>query len=511
MATVTAEDIRTVAERVRAAAEIVAPYERREPYDFEVFEPLMKMVPKERVPCDPPPRRPHETDREYHLAWRSHYNIWLLQKIDDYFKVKGGRLLSPSSDIDDDDDVRAQTALRNQEKVLRGMDIVDWEFLRRPMVHEEHEKFEIPPEFWERQRRETRDKEFPNDSSANVDVRRSRNNNMALSSFSGSPQGPRRHSSNIQRSIENSEEPAAEQLEIDGSAIRPSIEQPHERPQSGKEMESSRISSLPNPEPTRKRKQTSLPVEDGTVETSTKRQRTDKRPQLSTSPDTAGHKRKRDGEEPLDEPSSTGISKQPSDKKRRLDAQWKIQPPQKRKRGSQANGEESQGSRLGDEVPGSKRRRWNTVEVTNIEQSAQHAFTTVGSGRTLARASPLRITRARRRQLSGEDAQLLQLDQRGKPDVQEPKHSAPEPAQDRTLTSQNSRRLKAPASIDVNNSRRTKATRGIRRASTKVSTKDSTTTETTKVTTKATTSTMAKTISRSASSRTRGKDRPLFT
>ncbi|OTA07165.1 hypothetical protein A9Z42_0080370 [Trichoderma parareesei] len=510
MATVTAEDMRTVEQRVRAAAEIVAPYDRREPYDFEVFEPLMKMVPKERVPYDPPVRRPDETDREYYLVWRSHFNLWLLQKIDDYFKAKGGRLPSPSSDIDDDDEVRAQEALYNQERVLRGMDIVEWEFFRKPVTYE-NQAFEIPPEFWERQLRETRGKELPNKASEDADFSRSGDGEMAPSSSRGGTQRPRRHSSNIRRSIGNSQEPAAEQLEMDGSAIRPSIEQPHERPQSGKDVEFSRISSSENPEPTRKRKRTSLPVEDSTLETSSKRQRTDKRPQLSTCPNTAGHKRKRDGEEPLDELSSTGISRQPSDKKRRLDAQRKIQPPQKRKRGSQANGEESQGSRLGYEVPGSKRRRRNTAEVTNIEQSAQHAFTTVGSGRILARASPLRITRARRRQLSGKDAQLLQLDQRGKPDVQEPKHSAPDPAQDRPSTSQNSRRLKTPASIDVNNSRRTKATRGSRRASTKVSTKDSTTTETTKVTTKATTSTMAKTISRSASRKTRGKVRPLST
>ncbi|PNP54864.1 hypothetical protein THARTR1_04553 [Trichoderma harzianum] len=54
MAAVTAEDIRTVAERVRAADQVVAPYHRREPYEFEVFEPLMKMLPEERVPCPVP-------------------------------------------------------------------------------------------------------------------------------------------------------------------------------------------------------------------------------------------------------------------------------------------------------------------------------------------------------------------------------------------------------------------------------------------------------------------------
>ncbi|KAH0492990.1 hypothetical protein TgHK011_007913 [Trichoderma gracile] len=491
MATVTAEDIQRVAERVRAAAETVAPYDRREPYDFDIFEPLMKLVPKERVPYDPPLQRPDETDREYYLA-------------------KGGRLPSPSSDIDDDDDVQAQEALYNQERVLRGMDIVEREFFRKPVTYE-NQAFEIPPEFWERQLRETRGKELPNESSEDVDVSRSGNGETGAPSSGGSPQGPERHSSNIRRSIDNSKDPAAEHLEMDGSVIRPSIEQSSDRPQSGNDLESSRPSFSQDAKPTRKRKRTSLPVEHETVRTSSKKQRTDKRPQLSTSSNTAGLKRKRDGEEHLDKLSSTGISRQPSDKKRRLDAQWETQSSQKRKRSSQGNDEELQGSRLGYGVPESKRRRVGMAEVTDVEQSAQDALTAVGSGRILARASSLRITRARRQQLSGADAQLLQLNQRGKPDLQKPADTARELARNRPSTSPNSRRLKTPSSIDVKNSRRTKATRGSRRTSTKVSTKDNTTTGTTRISSKNTTTTKANTISRSASHKTRGKDRPLST
>ncbi|KAL7820731.1 hypothetical protein V8C26DRAFT_393173 [Trichoderma gracile] len=507
MASVTPEDIQRVAERVRAAAEIVAPYDRREPYDFDIFEPLMKLVPKERVPYDPPPQRPDETDREYYLVWRNHFNLWLLQKIDDYFKAKGGRLPSPSSDIDDDEDGRAQEALYNQERVLCGMNIVDRRFFNRPVTYE-NQDFEIPPEFWENQLRETRGKELPNKPSEDADFFRSGNGEMAPSSSGGGLQRPSGHSSSIRRSIENDEDPAAEHLEMDGSVIRPSIEQSSDKPQSGKDLESSRPSFSQDAKPTKKRKRTSLPVEDDAVDTSSKKQRTDKRPQLSTSSNTAGLKRKRAGEEHSDKLSSTGISGQPSDKKRRLDAHWKTQSSQKRKRGPQDNDEELQGSRLGYEVPESKRRRVRMAEVSDVEQSAQDASLTAGSRRILATASSLRITRARRQQLSGADAQLLQLNQRGKPDVQNPADTARELARNRPSTSPNSRRLKTSASIDVKNSRSTKATRGSRRTSTKVSTKDNnTTTETTNFTTK----TMAKTRSRSASRKTRGRDLPLST
>ncbi|KAM0248811.1 hypothetical protein ACHAQJ_009322 [Trichoderma viride] len=487
MATVTAEDIRTVAERVRAAEEIVAPYQRREPYDFEVLEPLMKMLPKERVPYDPRPQRSDETDREYHLVWRHHFNIWLLQKINDYFKVKGGRLLSPSSDIDDDDDERAHEALRNQEKVIRGMNIVDWDYFNIPMEYDKPEDFEIPPEFWEGQLSEPRGKELPNISSEDIDASRSGNGGMASSS--SSPQGPGRYSRNLWRSTKDGAGPAAEQQEMDGSVLYPSIEQSTERPQRGNEMEASRPSSTQNAEPTqiRKRKRRSLPFEDNALEIPSKKQRTDKHPQLSTTLDTAGFKRKRDGEEPLDKPSSTGEPGQPSDKKRRLDAEWKIQPSQKRKRGSQENDEE---------VPETKRRRVSKAEVTDAEQSAQDAPTAAGSGRTLATAPSLRITRARRRRLSGEDAQLLQLDQRGKPDVQEPKHAAQEPARELSVTSQNGRQPKKAAGMDVKNSRKTKTT-NTTKASMKASTMASTTVNTTK--------TIARTRFRSASSKTRGK------
>ncbi|TFB07404.1 hypothetical protein CCMA1212_000361 [Trichoderma ghanense] len=478
MATVTAEDIRAVAERVRAAAEIVAPYDRREPYDFEIFEPLMKMLPKERVPYDPPPQRPDETDREYYLVWRNHFNMWLLQEIDDYFKVKGGRLPSPSSDIDDDDEVRAQEALYDQERVLRGMDIVEREFFDKPVTYE-NQDFEIPPEFWERQLRETRGKELPNLLSEDVGVSRGGNDETVPSSSGDRPQGTGRSSTNIWRSTEDGVGPAAEQQDMDGPVIRPSIEQSHERPASGNGTEPSILSLPQNSEPIQTRKRRRLPAEDHAVEIPSKKRRTDKHPQLSASSNTAGHKRKRDGEESLYKRSSTGESGEPRDKKRRLDAQWKPQPSQKRKRGFQEYDEELRRSQLGYEVPESKRRRVSTAGATNAEQNAQDAPTAAGSGSILAAASSLRITRARRRQLSGEDAQLLQLDQRGKPGVQEPKHSVQHPARKLSATSQNGRRPKTSASIDVKDSRRIKVIKGSMRASTIASTKDSITTKTT--------------------------------
>ncbi|KAL6853270.1 hypothetical protein J3F83DRAFT_510143 [Trichoderma novae-zelandiae] len=448
MATVTAEDIRKVADRIRAAAAVVAPYERREPYEFEIFEPLMKMLPRERVPYDPRPRRPDETAREYHLVWRHHFNLWLLQEINDYFMVKGGRLLSPSSDIDDDDDVRAHEALYDQERLLRGMDIVEREFLLRPAVYEEPE---MPPELLERLRerlREAREERLSKESSEDIDISRSGNGG-----------------------------PAAEQQDMDGSVLHPSIERSPERPQSRNGVEAS---SPPrhNLEPSPKRKRGSLPVDDNALGVPSKKQRTDKHPQLSTALNTAGYKRKRDRDEPLDKLSSAGEPGQPSDKKRRLNTERRIQPSRQRKRGSREYEEELPVCQPGHEVPETKRRRVSKPEVTDAEQSAQGTSTAVGSGHILATAPSPRITRARRRQLSGEDAQLLQLDQRGKPDVQEPKHVAQEPARELLATSQNGRRLKKVANVDVKNSR-----------------------------TKTTTKTITKTRSRSASSKTGGKGR----
>lgn len=100
------------------------------------------------------------------------------------------------------------------------MNVVDWEFFRKPVVYDD--AFVIPPEFWERQLRETRGKELPNKSSEDIDASRSGNGDMAPSS--SSPQGPGRYSRNIWRSNENNAGPAAEQQEMDGSVLHPSRE-----------------------------------------------------------------------------------------------------------------------------------------------------------------------------------------------------------------------------------------------------------------------------------------------
>lgn len=144
------------------------------------------------------------------------------------------------------------------------------------------------------------------------------------------------------------------------------------------------------------------------------------------------------------------------------------------------------------------------AEVTDAEQSVQDASTAAGSRRTLATAPSLRITRARRRQLSGEGAQLLQLDQRGKPDVQEPKHAAQEPAREPPATSRNGRRPKKAASMDVKNSRKTENYQYHQGQYEGLSTMASTTVNTT---TETTTKTIVRTRFRSASSKTRGKGR----
>ncbi|KAL7810062.1 hypothetical protein V8C44DRAFT_350293 [Trichoderma aethiopicum] len=456
----------------------------------------MKMVPQERVPYDPPPQRPGETDREYYLVWRNHFNLWLLQKIDDYFKAKGGRLPSPSSDIDDDDEVQAQEALYNQVRVLRGMDIVEREFFDRPVTYENQE-FDIPPEFWERQLRETRDKGLPSKSSGKVEVSRSENGEMIPSTSRDGLQRPGRHSSKIRRSIENGKGPVAEQQETDGSVIRPSIEPSPGRPQTENDMESSRHLLPLNTEPTQTRKRRRLPAEENALGSPSKKQKTDKHPQLSTAANTAGCKRKRNAEDPLDETSPTGTPGQPTDKKRRLDAQQKTQPSQKRKRGSQEEDKELQVSRIGSEVPGSKRRRVSKTEVTD------DAPTAASSRRILATASSPRITRARRRQLSDEDAQLLQLDQSGKPDVQEPKHAVHQPAPELPATSRNGRLPKEAASMDVEKSRNpatTNTIKGSMRPSTIAATKNSTSNKTS-------TKNNARMGSRNASGKSRRKGR----
>ncbi|KAK4071441.1 uncharacterized protein Triagg1_6102 [Trichoderma aggressivum f. europaeum] len=493
MAAVTAEDIRTVAERVRAADQVVAPYERREPYDFEVFEPLMKMLPEERVPFHPPPRRSDQTDRQYHVVWRNHLNAWNLQSINDYFKVKGGRLLSPSSDIDDDDDVRAHQALRDQEKVLRGMNIVDWEYFRKPVVPE---TYGIPPEFWERLLRRTHGEDLKDIISEVIGASGSENGDMAPSS--STPQTAGLYSRTISSSIDYGAGSAAEQQEVDGSVLYPSIEQSLEKPQSGNEMKTSRLSSLQNAEPAQTRKRRSLPVEDDALERPSKKQMTDKQSPLSTALNTAGSKRKRDGGEVLDELSSTDKPARPSDKRRRLDTGRETQSSQKRKRSSQGDDEELDVAQLGYEVPETKRRRVNKTEVVDAKQSAQDVSSAAGSERTLATVPSLRMTRARRQQLSCEDAQLLQLDQRGKPDVQEPKQAAQELVRELPAASRNGRRPKKAASTDAKNSRKTKTANA-----TKAGMKASTTANTTS---KTTTKTITKTRSRNTSSKTRGKD-----
>ncbi|KKO99892.1 hypothetical protein THAR02_07994 [Trichoderma harzianum] len=483
MATVTAEDIRMVAERVRAAEQVVAPYLRREPYEFEVFEPLMKMLPEERVPFHPPPQRSDETDSQYHVVWRNHLNAWNLQSINDYFKVKGGRLLSPSSDIDDEDDVRAHQALRDQEKVLQGMGIVDWEYFRFPIGYGEPE---IPLEFWE--------------SLVGIGASRSGNGDMASSSSTLQRFGP--FSGNFWRSTEYGAGSAAEQQQVDGSVLYPSIEQSPQRPQSGNEMKTSTLSSLQNAEPALKRKRRSLPVEDDALERPSKKQMTDKQSPLSTALNTVGCKRKRDGEELLEE-LSTGKLAQPSDKKRRLDAGWKTQSSQKRKRSSQRDDEELQVPQLGYEVPETKRRRVGKTEVISGEQSAQDVSSAASSKRTLATSPSLRITRARRQQLSCEDAQLLQLDQRGKPGVQEPKNAAQKLVRELSAASRNGRRPKKATSTDAKSSRKTKTANA-----TKAGIKASPTADTT---TKTTAKTITRTRSRNTSSKIRGKDRPSST
>ncbi|KAL7952770.1 hypothetical protein V8C34DRAFT_298604 [Trichoderma compactum] len=488
MALVTAEDIRTVAERVRAAEQVVSPYERREPYDFEVFEPLMKMLPKERVPFHPPPQRPDETDRQYNVVWRNHYNTWLLQSINDYFKVKGGRLLSPSSDIDDDDDERAHQALREQERLLRGMNIVDWEYFRKPVVPE---TYGIPPEFWGRVLRGgTHGKDLPNIISEVIGASRSGNGDMAPSSSTLQRAG--QYSRIITRSTESGAGSTAEQQEVDGSVLYPSIEQSPERPQSGNEMKTSRLSSLQNAEPAQARKRRSLPVEDDALERPSKKQMTDKQSPLSTVLNAAGRKRKRDGEELLDELSSTGKPAQPSDKKRRLDTGWKTQSSQKRKRSSQGDDEELQVPQLE-----TKRRRVSKTEVVDAKQSTHDVSSAAGSERTLVTAPSPRMTRARRQQLSCEDSELLQLDQRGKPEVQEPKHAARKLVRELPAASRNGRRPKKAASTDAKNSRKTKTVNA-----TKAGVRASTTANTT---TKTTAKTITRTRSRNTSSR--GKER----
>ncbi|KAL7931188.1 hypothetical protein V8C35DRAFT_119169 [Trichoderma chlorosporum] len=505
MAAVTAEDIRMVAARVRAADRNVAPCDRNEPYDLEVFEPLMKMLPKEPVPYHPPPQRPDETDAEYYVVWRHHFNTWLLEKIVNYFKVKGGRLLSPSSDIDDNDDVRSQGALRNQQKLLRGLDIVDYEYFRKPYVYDES-AFAISDDFWEKYIEATRGMKLPDAILKRIAAYQSRK--AATASSSSGYQEPGQCLGSIRRSIEDGAGPAAERQEMDGSILYPSIERSPEREQSGDEMEASRSSSPQCAEPTRVQKRRSLPVEDNALERPLKKQRTDKHPQLSTASNTAGRKRQRDGEELLDQPSSTGESEQPSHKKRRVDSEWKIQPSRKRKKSSQEIDEESQVSQLGYEVPETKRRRVSKVEVTDAEQSVQNAPIAADSGHTPAIAPSLRITRARWQQLSGEDAQLLQLDQRGRPNVQKPKHAAQAPARELLATSRNSRRPKKAASLDVNNSRKTKNHPYHLGQHEGLSAKASTTVNST---TKTTTKTIARTRYRSASSKTRGKGGLSFT
>src|SRR5690242_17506200 len=120
----------------------------------------------------------------------------------------------------------------------------------------------IPPEFWERQLRETLGKELPNKASEDVDASGSGNGEMAPSPSRGGPRGPGRYSNSIRKSIEDGAGSAAEQQEADSSDIRPLIEQSPERPQSINEIKSSKPSLPQDSGRTRTRKRRSLPVED---------------------------------------------------------------------------------------------------------------------------------------------------------------------------------------------------------------------------------------------------------
>ncbi|ROW02526.1 hypothetical protein VMCG_06030 [Cytospora schulzeri] len=348
----------------------------------------MADLPNQRVPTSCSAQRPGETDDDYFLRWKAHRDAWRQQFLDDYYRPKETRLPSPDSEEDLDEEETLQ-AVRFVERCIRLEN-------GQPEPGDLPNRVQPPPVVYP-----------PGKSLSEIDE-------YEPGPFSPIP----------------SRRPEDEEFDRVWQTMRDL-----------------------NPETNQMRKRSSSPAEDGAIEPPAKRRRTDTKPEIrQAGPSTSGHKRKRVQDANLDEPQVAEEQVQTSPKKRRTNTHSRRAPTSttsisKRKRQFDANEahehEVQAPSRQGWEVSGAKRRRVDETIPNDAAGRREHSRTTRNAREKTAATSSPRLTRARRRQLSGQDAQLFQLGQRGQIDPQGQDHE--KQAQNAESATDESRRRRSAA------------------------------------------------------------------
>lgn len=361
----------------------------------------MADLPIQRVSDRCSPQRPDETYHDYFVRWKVHRDAWRQQFLDDYYRPKETRLPSPDSDGDIDEDETLQT-VRFIERCIRLEN-------GRPEPSDLPNPVERPQVVYP-----------PGKSLSEIDE------------YEPGPSSP------ILRC----------RPEDDEYDTEPSFQSP--------------ILDL-NLQSVSMHKRSSLPDEDGGLEQPlAKRRRTDTNlVTLPAGPGTSVHKRKRVQDGNLDEPQVAREQARAGPKKRKTDTHSRpslagVTSCSKRKRVSgpdEAQEYEVQASQPGRRVLGAKRRRVDEETITNDAAGRRDRnHTRTARDKAIVTSSP-RVTRARRRQLSGEDAQLFQLGQRGQLDLQE--QACETQGQATEAAAGRPRRRRSPATI--NNNTRPKA------------------------------------------------------
>ncbi|ROW13788.1 hypothetical protein VPNG_03643 [Cytospora leucostoma] len=344
----------------------------------------MADLPNQRVPDYCPPKRTDETDDDYFVRWKAHRDAWRQQFLDDYYRSKETRLPSPNSEDDPDED-EILDMVRSIEQDIRIEN-------GQPEPGDLPNRVYSPPVV------------YPPGKS--------------LSEISDYEPGP---NSPIPRIRPEDEE------YIDWPGFREYL--PGTQPESQHSQHS--------PPPVRKR--SSPPAEDGSLKQPAKRRKTDSTPQIPPAgPSTSGYKRKRVQDESPDEPQMAHKQVQAGPKKRKTDTYNRpslasATSGSKRKR--EARHDEAHDQEVQASQPvGAKRRRVDATITDDAAGRRDRKRTTRTARQNAAVSSSPRITRARRRQLSGKDAQLFQLGQCGQVDLQGQAHEIQEQAAEAATT-----------------------------------------------------------------------------
>ncbi|KUI67676.1 hypothetical protein VM1G_03598 [Cytospora mali] len=360
---------------------------------------------KQRVPDHCSPKLPDETGDDYFIRWKAHRDAWRQQFLDDYYRQKETRLPSPNSEEDPDEDEMAETVSFIERCIRIENGQPEPRDLSKPV---EWPQVEYPP-------------------------------GKSLSEIDEYEPGP---FSPIPR-------------------CRPEDDEYDFGPRS--------CSTIPDPHPEStlvRKRSSSSPAEDGALEPPTKRRRrADKIPEISPAePSTSGHKRKR-LQDSIPELQGTFEQAQAVFKKRKTDTHNRpslagMMSGSKRKRESgpdEAHDDEVQASQPKRGVLGPKRRRVSEEITTNDAAGGKGCNSTMRTARKKAAVpSSPRVTRARRRQLSGIDAQLFQLGQRGQADLQGQAHERQGQATEAANDKMRPRRSSATTKIKSKGSNTTK-------------------------------------------------------